>query len=206
MNNLWTEKYRPSTLDGYVFTDANQRAQIEAWIAEKSVPNLLLSGQAGTGKSTLAKILINQLEIHPYDVLEINASRDNSVDNMRTKITNFVSTMPYGDLKIVFLDECLEENTEVVILRQGQEHLVKIKDVNDTTDLVKSFNVETNRIEWKPFKLFDKGVQDTIEIEFENNEVVICTPDHKWYVVDEHNNTIVVKTSELHNYMHILTS
>lgn len=50
MNNLWTEKFRPSTLDGYVFTDANQRAQIEAWIAEKSVPHVLFSGQPGTGK------------------------------------------------------------------------------------------------------------------------------------------------------------
>ena len=252
MTSLWTELYRPSTIDGYVFTDQNQKMQIESWIAEKSIPHLLFSGSAGLGKclgpdeklnvrfvdvsgtsepttvtifqlfdqcsateiefekpldlndihveiqtptgwtkihalvrkntqtakyhfengehlicatkhlvfqqgqclpinqctfvdtvtgpllvsgsdfmgqrvvydiavdsphqyitangiihhnTTLAKILIKALEVHPYDVLEINASRDNSVDNMRTKITNFVSTMPYGALKIVLLDE-----------------------------------------------------------------------------------------------------
>lgn len=105
MINLWTELHRPNTIDGYVFSDQNQRNQIESWITEKSIPHLLFSGAPGTGKTTLAKILINQLEIHPYDLLELNASRDNSVENMRNKITNFVSTMPFGDLKIVLLDE-----------------------------------------------------------------------------------------------------
>lgn len=105
MINLWTELHRPDTIDGYVFADQNQRSQIESWIAEKSIPHLLFSGAPGTGKTTLAKILINQLETHPYDLLELNASRDNSVDNMRTKITNFVSMIPFGSLKIVLLDE-----------------------------------------------------------------------------------------------------
>jgi len=102
---LWTEKYRPSTLDGYVFTDQHQRAQIEKWIAEKEIPHLLFSGAAGTGKTTLAKILINALEIHPYDLLQINASSQTGVDNMRTTIVNFVSTLPFGSIKVVLLDE-----------------------------------------------------------------------------------------------------
>lgn len=105
MRELWTEKYRPTTIDGYVFTDAGTRDQIEDWIKEKSVPHMLLHGPAGTGKTTLAKILVNQLGIDDFDFLQVNASRDNGVDFLKTKIEGFVSTMPFGNLKIVLLDE-----------------------------------------------------------------------------------------------------
>ena len=105
MNTLWVEKYRPNTLDGYVFRDANQKAQIEQWVKSKSIPHLLFSGAPGVGKTTLAKILLNLLEVEGTDILEINASRENSVDVIRDKITNFVQTMPFGEFKVVLLDE-----------------------------------------------------------------------------------------------------
>jgi replication factor C small subunit len=105
MKQLWTEKYRPDTLEGYVFRDSAQREQIESWIKTKTIPHLLFSGAPGVGKTTLAKILINQLGIDEYDILEINASRENSVDTIRDKITNFVATMPFGTFKVVLLDE-----------------------------------------------------------------------------------------------------
>lgn len=105
MKELWTEKYRPDTLEGYVFKDEAQRDQIQAWIKSKMIPHLLFSGAPGVGKTTLAKILINAMKIDEYDVLEINASRENSVDTIRDKITNFVATMPFGDFKVVLLDE-----------------------------------------------------------------------------------------------------
>jgi replication factor C small subunit len=105
MKELWTEKYRPQDLDGYVFRDAAQRAQVQGWIDSESIPHLLFSGAPGVGKTTLAKILIHALGIDPYDVLEINASRENSVDVIRDRITNFVQTMPFGAFKVVLLDE-----------------------------------------------------------------------------------------------------
>lgn len=105
MKELWTEKYRPQDLDGYVFRDDAQKEQVATWIKDGSIPHLLFSGAPGVGKTTLAKILIRQLEIDEYDVLEINASRENSVDTIREKITGFVQTMPFGDFKIVLLDE-----------------------------------------------------------------------------------------------------
>jgi DNA polymerase III delta prime subunit len=104
-NKLWTEKFRPSTTDEYVFVDEKQREQVLGWISKKSIPNLIFSGDPGTGKTTLAKILINQLGVNEYDVLEINASRENGVDVVRDKIVNFVQTMPFGDFKVVLLDE-----------------------------------------------------------------------------------------------------
>jgi len=105
LEQLWVEKYRPDSLDGYVFRDATQKKQIESWIKSKSIPQLLLSGKAGTGKTTLAKILIKQIGVHPHDIKEINASRENNVDTIRHKITGFVQTMPFGDFKVVLLDE-----------------------------------------------------------------------------------------------------
>ena len=105
MKELRTEKYRPSTLEDYVFRDDEQRQQVQAWVKDGSIPHLLFSGAPGVGKTTLAKILINELKIDAYDVLEINASRENSVDTIRDKITGFVQTMPFGNFKIVLLDE-----------------------------------------------------------------------------------------------------
>jgi replication factor C small subunit len=105
MRELWTEKYRPKDLDGYVFRDQAQKEQVATWVKEKAIPHLLFSGAPGVGKTTLAKILIHQLEIDDYDVLEINASRENSVDTIRDKISGFVQTMPFGDFKVVLLDE-----------------------------------------------------------------------------------------------------
>ena len=61
MKELWVEKYRPKTVDGYVFVDDAQREQVATWIREGSIPHLLFSGSAGTGKTTLAKLLIHEL-------------------------------------------------------------------------------------------------------------------------------------------------
>jgi replication factor C small subunit len=105
VKQLWAEKYRPRTIEEYVFRDEAQREQVKSWIDSGAIPHLLFSGAPGVGKTTLARILIHQLDINEYDVLEINASRENSVDTIRDKITGFVQTMPFGEFKVVLLDE-----------------------------------------------------------------------------------------------------
>lgn len=105
MQDLWTEKYRPKTLDGYVFKDDLHKEQIESWLKQGTIPHLLFSGSAGIGKTTLAKILIEQLGIQDVDVLEANGSKEARKIEWVDKLIGFCQTIPFGDIKVVLLDE-----------------------------------------------------------------------------------------------------
>ena len=124
MKELWVEKYRPNTVDGYVFRDEHQKKQVQQWINDGTIPHLLFSGNAGIGKTTLAKILLNQLEVNELDVLEINASRTNSVEDVRDKIVNFVQMIPFGAFKVVLLDEAdyLSPNAQAALRGVMEEY------------------------------------------------------------------------------------
>ena len=124
MKELWVEKYRPKKLDGYVFRDEHQKDQVQRWVKEGTIPHLLFSGNAGIGKTTLAKILFNELDINPLDILEINASRTNSVEDVRDKIVNFVQMIPFGNFKVVLLDEAdyLSPNAQAALRGVMEEY------------------------------------------------------------------------------------
>jgi replication factor C small subunit len=104
-NNLWVEKYRPKSVDEYVFVDERQKQIANQWIKDGMIPHLLFSGEPGTGKTTLAKVLINELGVEEYDVMEINASRERGIDVVKEKINRFAETMPFGKFKVILLDE-----------------------------------------------------------------------------------------------------
>jgi DNA polymerase III delta prime subunit len=115
MKELWVEKYRPKTLEGYVFKDDRQKGQIEQWVKDGSIPHLLFSGNAGIGKTTLAKILVNELNVQDTDVLLANASKEGrKIEWLNDKLTGFCQTMPFGEFKVVILDEADYLNAQSV--------------------------------------------------------------------------------------------
>ena len=118
MKELWVEKYRPKSVSDYVFRDEKQKKQVKSWVDSGAIPHLLFSGAAGTGKTTLAKVLLNELGVDDGDVMMINASNENNVDTMRTKINGFASSLPFsGDFKYVLLDEAdyLSPNAQAIL-------------------------------------------------------------------------------------------
>jgi DNA polymerase III delta prime subunit len=102
---LWTEKYRPRKLDDYIFQDPQVRAQVEKWIDDGVTDNILMTGPAGTGKTSLAGILMAEMKIDESDILRINASREGNVETMREMVYGFVSSGGWNGMKYVLLDE-----------------------------------------------------------------------------------------------------
>ena len=100
-NTLWCERYRPSTMDEFVGNE-HIKDNVNSLINDQDIPHLMFAGKAGTGKTTLAKLLIKNIDC---DYLFINASDENSVDTIRNKIKGFVTTIGFKGLKIVVLDE-----------------------------------------------------------------------------------------------------
>lgn len=124
MLNLWTEKYKPKTISEYVFKNEKQKRQVQEWISSGALPHILLSGSPGTGKTTLAEVLLNELNVDKFDIKIVNASRDNSIDFIRDTITNFVETAGYGKMKYVLLDEAdfLSINAQSVLRHMMSEY------------------------------------------------------------------------------------
>jgi len=100
-HTLLVEKYRPSTLDTYVGNE-NIKSVIQQYLNQNDIQNFLFYGPAGTGKTTLAKLIINSLNC---DFLYINASDERGIDTIRDKVSGFASTASFKPLKVVILDE-----------------------------------------------------------------------------------------------------
>jgi len=191
MKELWVEKYRPKTTDDYVWIDRNQKQMVETWIKDGYIPQLLLAGNAGAGKTTLAKILVNQLGVDPAECLHINASRDNGVDVLRTKITNFCSTMANGPFKIVLLDEAdyITPNAQAILrgmMEQYHEGVRFILTCNYPNKIIPALHSRLQTISFKTLDQVEFTVRlgqilatERIEFDMETLDTYVkaCYPD-----------------------------
>lgn len=185
---LWTEKYRPQRIQDYVFKDARQKKTIAGWIADKNIPHVLFHGPAGTGKSSIVNVLLNELEIDKGDILYVNASEDRNVDMIRSRVLTFVQTIGFGDYKVVLLEECLHEDEKI----QTPNGVIRLGDlsIGEKIDVL-SFNMETGEIEADTAEVIIDREQDVFEVELEDGRTIKTTLDHPFLIKDQ--NGIVVE-------------
>jgi len=124
-HTIWNEKYRPDSLDTYI-TDGGIKDIFQEYINKQDIPHLLFAGRAGSGKTTLAKLLVKNIDC---DSLYINATDERSMDVIREKIGGFASSASFKPLKIVILDEAthLLMASQVLLLNMIETYSAKTR-------------------------------------------------------------------------------
>ena len=157
-NNLWVEKYRPKNTSEYVFQNSEHRKQVTDIINKGIPPHLILSGVQGSGKTSLAFVLIEELQLDPMDVLIINASDDNNVDTVRDKIKGFVTTYAMGEYKLVLLEESdyLSAAGQAILRRLMEEFYEQARFILTCNYVHKIIPAIRSRCQEFKFEKFDK--------------------------------------------------
>lgn len=181
MKQLWVKKYAPTSFEEYCFSNKQMRQTLLQILADNDIPHLLLVGAAGTGKSTLAKLLIEYNQIEPADVLTIDASVENNVDTIRDRVITFVTTTGFGDVKVVLLEEAdrlsavAQDTLREVMVRYSDDarFILTANHEHRITDAIKS-RVQTYTFASLPAASATKRACEILaaeEVEFELDDV-----------------------------------
>lgn len=179
--NIWYEKYTPKVIEDVILPE-NVKNHLIDCIKKEKLPNLgFWSHQPGLGKSCTSKAIINSLNA---DALFINASLERGIDVVRNKIMQFASAMSLDDrIKIVVLDECLEENEKVILIKDGKEVPTALKDLEKDKEYeCLSFNLKTGEFENDTCTVISDKEDDVYEVELEDGRKVIVTDNHPFIV------------------------
>lgn len=179
--NIWFEKYAPKTIDEVILPE-KLKNKLKNYIKNNSLPNLgFWSQEPGLGKSSTAKAIINTMKA---DALFVNASMERNIDTLRGKIFNFASSQSLSDdPKIVVMDECLEENEEVILLENNKEKCVKLNELErGKTYECLSFNLENGKFESDTCEIISDKIDDIYEVELEDGRTIKVTSNHPFIV------------------------
>lgn len=183
-NLVWSEKWRPSKLDECILPEPIKKLLHEQ-IATGKLSNYLFSGGAGIGKTTAAYAIANELDA---DILYINASLDGNIDTLRTKITQFVSTVSFtNSRKIVLLDEgdylnCFSGDQSIILCDNNKNiSTAKLEDLVGKEVNLLSYNFKTNLPEESRATVFISGEKELFDVQFEDDTNMVCTDDHPFF-------------------------
>ena len=175
-NLLWAEKYRPSTLDDMIISDDTKK-MVRDSIAGGNIPNMVLYGSAGTGKTSVCRVIANELGA---DLLYINASMERSIDVIRDRVTSFSSTVSFsGGPKIVLFDECLSENESVRVGTVDNWVPVKLNELEkDRLYPIVSFNMSTGELENDTGHIISDKTDELFEVTLASGEKIVANAKH----------------------------
>ena len=176
---IWMEKYRPQRIEDLVLPD-HYINSFKEYI--KNPRNILLTSETpGTGKTSISNAIIKEGQ---FECLFINASLDNGIDTLRGKIRQFASSIAFNDkCKLVVLDECLEENEEVLLVNNKTEYYSPLKDLEFGKKYkCKSYNMEKNIIEYDTCELISEKEEEVFEVELEDGRKVLVTDNHPFII------------------------
>lgn len=184
---LWVMKYAPKSLNEMIVSD--EKRQLLGKIVNE-LPTSLIHGHPGTGKGCFMDILLKETGC---EYLKVNASMENSIDEVRQKIQKFATSFSVNN-KVVYLNECLDENEEIRV--PGGVLKLRDMDYNKEYDVF-SVNLDDKTVEFdKAEKLYEKE-DEIYEVELENSNIVRCNQEHEFFVKDNSGEIVRKKLKDL---------
>jgi len=193
MNNttIWTFRYQPDKFEDMILSD-DMRNILGKVIKEQ--PNIMLVGNAGVGKGTFTNVFLKETKL---DYMKINCSDETSIDAMRTKVKSFATALGVTPLKIVILNECLEENEEIRTGTIDNMTTCKMCDLPTVPFELPSFNETTLEMENDIGEVVSDKISDVYEIELCDGKTVKATGEHPFLVKRQNGEILFVKLNEL---------
>lgn len=175
-NKIWAEKFRPERFEDYIFTDKTLKRQVVEWVTDGIFPNLILAGIQGTGKSSLARVLLNEFGVSQTDYMFVDGSVHNKVDDIREKVIGFTNIAPMGDFKVVILEEAhrLTKDAQSALLETIERSSDSVRFIFTTNFPKKLLAPVLSRCQLFTFDQFDEeAVSDRLVDILEASDVVL---------------------------------